>query len=190
MLITSLRSLTSRSVGKINDGLRAQDESNPDFVAEVVELYFEDSAGKLEKLDQKLAAQVPDFNEVDQLVHQFKGSSASFGAQSLAARCVQVPLALAVPEQPPPFLWIHPCIEPHCSRRPLSYCSDCLIAGHRILSYLYLCLQLRDACMRGDKHGCQALLQEVKTSFGILKGKLEIFMQLETQRKQLLGSSC
>lgn len=63
-------------------------------MAEVVELYFEDSAGKLEKLQQKLAATVPDFNEVDQLVHQFKGSSASFGAQSLAGLCVQVGYAL------------------------------------------------------------------------------------------------
>ena len=70
-----------------------QDESNPDFVAEVVELYFDDSAGKLEKLDQRLAAPSPDYNEVDQLVHQFKGSSASFGAQRLAALCVQVTLS-------------------------------------------------------------------------------------------------
>lgn len=67
----------------------AQDASNPDFVAEVVELYFEDSAGKVEKLAAKLAAPAPDFNEVDQLVHQFKGSSASFGAQAIAALCVQ-----------------------------------------------------------------------------------------------------
>ena len=66
-----------------------QDESNPDFVAEVVELYFEDSAGKLGKLEGKLAAPTPDFNDIDQLVHQFKGSSASFGAQKLAALCVQ-----------------------------------------------------------------------------------------------------
>ena len=67
-----------------------QDESNPDFVAEVDELYFEDSAGKLDKLEGKLAAPTPDFNDIDQLVHQFKGSSASFGAQKLAALCVQV----------------------------------------------------------------------------------------------------
>ncbi|EIE21647.1 histidine-phosphotransfer domain, HPT domain-containing protein, partial [Coccomyxa subellipsoidea C-169] len=112
-----------------------QDDSNPDFVAEVVELYFEDSAGKLEKLDAKLAAPVPDFNEVDQLVHQFKGSSASFGAQGLAT----------------------------------------------------LCVQLRDGCMRGDRQGCQQLLQEVKRNFNTLKGRLEIFMQLETQRKLLLS---
>ena len=65
-------------------------------MAEVVELYFEDSAGKLDKLEGKLAAPSPDFNDIDQLVHQFKGSSASFGAQKLAALCVQVtPLPLA-----------------------------------------------------------------------------------------------
>ena len=61
-------------------------------MAEVVELYFEDSAGKLDKLEGKLAAPTPDFNDIDQLVHQFKGSSASFGAQKLAALCVQVSL--------------------------------------------------------------------------------------------------
>ena len=63
-------------------------------MAEVVELYFEDSAGKLDKLEGKLAAPTPDFNDIDQLVHQFKGSSASFGAQKLAALCVQVSFPL------------------------------------------------------------------------------------------------
>ncbi|CAK0784187.1 hypothetical protein CVIRNUC_007391 [Coccomyxa viridis] len=116
--------------------MQLQDESNPDFVAEVVELYFEDSAGKLDKLEGKLAAPTPDFNDIDQLVHQFKGSSASFGAQKLAA----------------------------------------------------LCVQLRDGCMRSDRHFCQALLQEVKKNFAVLKSRLEIFMQLETQRKQLSNS--
>jgi hypothetical protein len=43
--------------------------------------------------------------------------------------------------------------------------------------------------MRGDQHGCQALLQEVKKSFSILKARLEVFMQLETRRKQLLAGS-
>ncbi|KAK9832003.1 hypothetical protein WJX81_007693 [Elliptochloris bilobata] len=113
--------------------MQLQDASNPDFVAEVVELYFEDSAGKVDKLEAKLAAPAPDFNEVDQLVHQFKGSSASFGAQAIAA----------------------------------------------------LCVQLRDGCMRGDKAQCQALLQQVKQNYGLLKEKLEVFMRLEAQRKQL-----
>ncbi len=48
-------------------------------------------------------------------------------------------------------------------------------------------VQLRDGCMRGDRQGCQQLLQEVKRNFNTLKGRLEIFMQLETQRKLLLS---
>ena len=34
--------------------------------------------------------QVVDYNEMDQIVHQFKGSSASFGARQMAALCVQL----------------------------------------------------------------------------------------------------
>lgn len=32
----------------------------------------------------------PDFNELDQLVHQFKGSSASLGAQMIAQLCIRL----------------------------------------------------------------------------------------------------
>mmetsp|Transcript_50811 Transcript_50811/g.110809 ORF Transcript_50811/g.110809 Transcript_50811/m.110809 type:complete len:150 (-) Transcript_50811:189-638(-) len=67
-----------------------QDESNPDFVAEVVQLYFEDSAGKIDKIDEMLSAPSPNFEELDQLVHQFKGSSASLGAQVLAQLCIRL----------------------------------------------------------------------------------------------------
>ena len=57
---------------------------------EVVELYFQDSAAKLDKLAARLAESPPDYADVDALVHQFKGSSASFGAQTVAQLCVQV----------------------------------------------------------------------------------------------------
>lgn len=66
-----------------------QDESNPDFVQEVVELYFEDSVAKMDKLNSKLQDVAPDYNAIDQLVHQFKGSSASFGAQEISQSCAR-----------------------------------------------------------------------------------------------------
>lgn len=69
--------------------MQLQDESNPDFVAEVVELYFEDSVAKIERIATMLSCGSPDFNELDQLVHQFKGSSASLGAQMIAQLCVR-----------------------------------------------------------------------------------------------------
>lgn len=124
--------------------LQLQDDSNPDFVTEVVQLYFEDSGSKLDKLAVKLSgnggsatggAGGIDYNDVDQLVHQFKGSSASFGAQSIAAACVR----------------------------------------------------LREACLAHDPGACQALLQHIQQQFQLLESKLDVFMQLETQRKQLSG---
>ncbi|KAJ6351870.1 hypothetical protein OIU78_007708 [Salix suchowensis] len=58
-----------------------QDESNPDFVAEVVSLFFEDSERLLADLTFVLEQQNIDFKKVDAHVHQFKGSSSSIGAQ-------------------------------------------------------------------------------------------------------------
>jgi histidine-containing phosphotransfer protein len=70
--------------------LQLQDESNPDFVAEVVQLYFDDSVGKIEKVYQLLSSPSPDYDELDQIVHQFKGSSASLGATYIAQLCIKL----------------------------------------------------------------------------------------------------
>lgn len=78
--------------------LMLQDETNPDFVAEVVELYFKDSVLKLERIGSVLhrtgappsPSGLPDFNELDQIVHQFKGSSASLGARTIAQLCIKL----------------------------------------------------------------------------------------------------
>ncbi|GFH31138.1 HPt domain-containing protein, partial [Haematococcus lacustris] len=48
--------------------IQLQDESNPDFVAEVVQLYVEDSSAKIDKIAAMLTTVAePDFNELDQL---------------------------------------------------------------------------------------------------------------------------
>lgn len=73
--------------------------------------------------------------QVDALVHQFKGSSASFGAHTMAM----------------------------------------------------LCVQLRDACHAHNQAACQQLVAQLRDSFAVLKARLEQFMALETQRKQLGG---
>lgn len=111
-----------------------QDETNPNFVAEVVQLYFEDSARKIDKIEQMLSTPSPDFEELDQLVHQFKGSSASLGAQMLAQ----------------------------------------------------LCIQLRACCQVYNVQGCVTLAHQIRQAYDLLHNKLELYMQLETQRKQCL----
>ncbi|XP_059660547.1 histidine-containing phosphotransfer protein 1-like [Cornus florida] len=67
---------------------KLQDESNPDFVVEVVSLFFEDSEKLLNNLANALQQQVVDFKQVDAHVHQFKGSSSSIGAQRVKNVCV------------------------------------------------------------------------------------------------------
>eukprot|EP00249_Psilotum_nudum_P013193 c24206_g2_i1 orf=683-1057(+) len=52
-----------------------QDDSNPDFVTEVVGLFFEDSERLLEELAKALEQEPPDFKLIDAFVHQLKGSS-------------------------------------------------------------------------------------------------------------------
>nr|GLL30656.1 histidine-containing phosphotransfer protein 1-like [Ipomoea trifida] len=67
---------------------KLQDDSNPDFVFEVVSLFFEDSEKLINNLATALQQPVVDFNQVDAHVHQFKGSSSSIGAQRVKNACV------------------------------------------------------------------------------------------------------
>ncbi|XP_042021164.1 histidine-containing phosphotransfer protein 1-like isoform X3 [Salvia splendens] len=65
-----------------------QDETNPDFVFEVVSLFFEDSDRLLHDLSLALDQQNVDFKKIDAHVHQFKGSSSSIGAQRVKNTCI------------------------------------------------------------------------------------------------------
>ncbi|KAJ9675499.1 hypothetical protein PVL29_024427 [Vitis rotundifolia] len=55
-----------------------QDESNPDFVVEVVFLFFGDSERLLNELAKTLDQQSLDFRKVDSHVHQLKGSRSRY----------------------------------------------------------------------------------------------------------------
>ncbi|CAK9191374.1 unnamed protein product [Sphagnum jensenii] len=66
-----------------------QDESNPEFVSEVVSLFFEDSARLMEELTESLKQDPINYVAVDAHVHQFKGSSSSIGAQKVKAVCIK-----------------------------------------------------------------------------------------------------
>lgn len=67
-----------------------QDDSNPDFVKDLIELYYVDAAGKIEGIQELLGKPEVDFKQIDQIVHQFKGSSASFGAAAMAENCIKL----------------------------------------------------------------------------------------------------
>ncbi|KAH0731545.1 hypothetical protein KY289_002733 [Solanum tuberosum] len=65
-----------------------QDESNPDFVVEVISLFFEDSERLLNELAKALTQTNVDFKKLDAHVHQLKGSSSSIGAQRVQRVCI------------------------------------------------------------------------------------------------------
>ncbi|XAR58502.1 hypothetical protein NMG60_11013925 [Bertholletia excelsa] len=67
---------------------KLQDESNPVFIVEVVSLFFDDSEKLLNNLATALQQPIVDYKQVDAHVHQFKGSSASIGAQRVKNVCV------------------------------------------------------------------------------------------------------
>ncbi|TXG65670.1 hypothetical protein EZV62_006945 [Acer yangbiense] len=68
---------------QFNQLQQLQDESNPDFVVEVVSLFFQDSERLLNELAKILEQQNIDFKKVDAHVHQLKGSS------SRCQKCLQ-----------------------------------------------------------------------------------------------------
>lgn len=60
--------------------LALQDDSNPDFVSEVVELYFEDSASKIDTLEQRLREAAPSYSQARGTGHGPEGAHAHAGA--------------------------------------------------------------------------------------------------------------
>mmetsp|Transcript_5257 Transcript_5257/g.18356 ORF Transcript_5257/g.18356 Transcript_5257/m.18356 type:complete len:161 (-) Transcript_5257:33-515(-) len=66
-----------------------QDDGSPDFVSEVVSLYFGDSSAKLKKIRALMSEEPLNTSDLDSTIHQFKGSSASVGAPKIAALCAQ-----------------------------------------------------------------------------------------------------
>ncbi|KAF5947949.1 hypothetical protein HYC85_013906 [Camellia sinensis] len=71
-----------REKGLLDDQFRElqklEDESNPEFVVEIVLLFFQVSEKLLNNLTSSLQEQIVDYKQVDVHVYQFKGSSSRY----------------------------------------------------------------------------------------------------------------
>ncbi|XP_049377217.1 pseudo histidine-containing phosphotransfer protein 2-like [Solanum stenotomum] len=74
---------------QFNELEELQDDDNPNFVEEVVNLFFTDSVRLIHNVDLALANEPCDFGRLDDLMHQFKGSSSSIGAKRVKRECSQ-----------------------------------------------------------------------------------------------------
>ncbi|XP_054793834.1 histidine-containing phosphotransfer protein 4-like [Prosopis cineraria] len=66
-----------------------QDDSNPNFVEEIVTLFYNDSARMLSNIEHALLASPMDFDKLDDYMHQFKGSSSGIGAKRVKLECAR-----------------------------------------------------------------------------------------------------
>ncbi|URE22636.1 histidine-containing phosphotransfer protein [Musa troglodytarum] len=64
-----------------------QDESSPNFVEEVVTLFFRDSSRLMANIDQALEQCPRDFHRLHKLLHRLKGSASSIGAAKMKNEC-------------------------------------------------------------------------------------------------------
>ncbi|KAL6214776.1 hypothetical protein ACLB2K_014208 [Fragaria x ananassa] len=67
---------------------KLQDTSSPDFVFEVVSLFFQNSEKVINIMAGALERSVVDFNQVITYVHRLKGSSAWIGAMRVKNVCI------------------------------------------------------------------------------------------------------
>ncbi|XP_042433776.1 pseudo histidine-containing phosphotransfer protein 2-like isoform X1 [Zingiber officinale] len=64
-----------------------QDDVSPNFVEEVVTLFFKDSLRLMGNIDHALEKFPQDFDRLDSLIHQLKGSASSIGAAKMKNEC-------------------------------------------------------------------------------------------------------
>ncbi|KAK3213018.1 hypothetical protein Dsin_017724 [Dipteronia sinensis] len=67
-----------------------QDDANPNFAEEIVTLFYTDSARLIQNIEQILVNKPIDFARLDDILHQFKGSSSSIGAKKVKEACTQL----------------------------------------------------------------------------------------------------
>lgn len=76
--------------GQFKRILQLPDESNPNFVSEVVELFMTNTEKHLKQMQELLQKDQPDLEAVSQLLILMKGSNETFGARALTNLCVQL----------------------------------------------------------------------------------------------------
>ncbi|CAL5437070.1 unnamed protein product [Camellia sinensis] len=130
---------------------KLEDESNPEFVVEIVLLFFQVSEKLLNNLTSSLQEQIVDYKQVDAHVYQFKGSS-SRHAPSSDDRLDVEPVVPSVD-------------RPDISRST---------GAPRVKN---MCVALGNYCDEKNLEGCVRCLQQLKHEYNLVKSKLEALLR-------------
>ncbi|KAF3446725.1 hypothetical protein FNV43_RR11905 [Rhamnella rubrinervis] len=66
-----------------------QDDANPNFVEEIVTLFYTDSTRLFHNIEEALTTRPIDFTKLESYMHQFRGSTSSIGAIKVKRECTQ-----------------------------------------------------------------------------------------------------
>ncbi|XP_027083832.1 histidine-containing phosphotransfer protein 4-like [Coffea arabica] len=66
-----------------------QDDANPNFVEEVVRVFYNDSARLIRNIEMAMGKNPMDFGKLDDVMHQFKGSCSGIGAKKVKRECTR-----------------------------------------------------------------------------------------------------
>ncbi|RVW20800.1 Histidine-containing phosphotransfer protein 4 [Vitis vinifera] len=135
-----------------------QDDANPNFVEEIVTLFYTDSARLIHNIEQALESRPLDFIRLDDYMHQFKGSSSSIGAKKVKNECTQ--------------------FREHCSARMQKGTLHCL---HDSLHMVLKPFNKGGELVTDFNLRCVRTFQQVKQEHTILRRKLETYFQLARQ---------
>ena len=72
---------------QFQDLLELETDEEPEFMREIVEMYIADANDMLEELKENFAKPAPDYAQARATLHKLKGSSSTFGADGVQAKC-------------------------------------------------------------------------------------------------------
>ncbi|KAL9318375.1 hypothetical protein ACSQ67_014892 [Phaseolus vulgaris] len=148
---------------------KLQDESTPDFVLEVVTMFFDDSENLLKNMARCLEQVPADFKQIDAYAHQYKGSSARCHAVSDFFCVLTVEFIVGAAR----VKSVCATFRTFCETKNLDGCSS------SSLTFAFLCF---------DEGVCMRCLQQLQQEYSLLKNSLQYLFRLQKDIKASGGS--
>lgn len=75
---------------QVNQLLELEDDSTPEFLHTVIDLYLVDTVDIIQKLDEQIQSTTTDFSEIRMSLHKLRGGSVNIGAVQVEEACLKI----------------------------------------------------------------------------------------------------